>query len=159
MSSSLPPSPSEDPHPQFIVTSVTEKLVCSICLDVVQTPVNLLCDNTVCALCCCKHIQHRYSLQCPCCNRHTLSSETISTPSPLFLSLLSESIVVCYRKCGNMMKLQDYTAHLNNHCGSHHANNSPSKVTLKDVLSKPSTSPATPVEYQAAQHLVRRLMQ
>ncbi len=58
-----------------------------------------------------------------------------------------------------MVKLQDYTAHLNNHCRSHHANNSPSKVTLKDVLSKPSTSPATPVECQAAQHLVRRLMQ
>ncbi len=93
------------------------------------------------------------------CNRHTLSSETISTPSPLFLSLLSESIVVCYRKCGNMMKLQDYTAHLNNHCRSHHANNSPSKVTLKDILSNPSTSPATPVECQAAQHLVSRLMQ
>ncbi len=119
----------------------------------VQTPVHLLCDNTICALCCCKHIQYSYSLQCPCYNRHMLSSKTISTPSLLFLSLLSESIVMCYRKCGNVVKLQDYTAHLNNHCRRHYANNSTSTVTLKNVLSKPSTSPASPVECQAAQHL------
>ena len=156
--SSSPLPPTEDPHPQFITTSFTEKLICTICLDVVRTPVHLYCDNTVCAHCCCKHIQTSYSLQCPCCSRHALSSETISTPSPLFQSLLNESIVVCYRKCGNMVKLQDYTQHLNNHCTTHHVNNSPSKVTLKDVLSQPSTSPATPVERQAAQHLVRRLM-
>jgi len=57
-----------------------------------------------------------------------------------------------------MVKLQDYNRHLNNHCSTHHVINSPSKVTLKDVLSQPSTSPATPVERLAAQHLVKRLM-
>ena len=37
--------------------------------------------------------------------------------------------------------------------------NSPSKVTLKDVFSKPATEPATPTEVKAAQHLIRRLIQ
>ncbi len=157
--SSSPHTPSADCHPQFVHTSVTEKLICPICLDVVRAPVHLYyCDNTVCAYCCCTHIQTSSSLKCPCCNRHALNSETISTPSPLFQSLLSESIVVCYRKCGNMVKLQDYNQHLNNHCSTHHVINPPSKVTLKDVLSLPSTSPATPVERLAAQHLVKRLM-
>ncbi len=156
--SSSPHTPSADCHPQFVHTSVTEKLIYPICLDVVRAPVHLYCDNTVCAYCCCTHIQTSSSLKCPCCNRHALNSETMSTPSPLFQSLLSESIVVCYRKCGNMVKLQDYNQHLNNHCSTHHVINPPSKVTLKDVLSLPSTSPATPVERLAAQHLVKRLM-
>ena len=130
-----PPPPTEDPHPQFIPTSLINKLTCPICLDVVRSPVHLSCDHTVCAHCCSKHIQVSYSLQCPCCYRHTLSSATISTPSAFFLSLLNDSIIVCIRKCGNMVKLQDYHHHLHNRCKSHHVNiNSPSKVTLKDVL-------------------------
>ena len=36
--------------------------------------------------------------------------------------------------------------------------NSPSKMTLQDVLRKPATSPATPAELKAAHHLVRCLM-
>ncbi len=153
----LPPPPAEDPHPQLIPTSLTAKLTCCIRLDVVQSPVQLLCGHTVCAHCCCTHIQTSYSLQCPCCHRHSLSSKTISAPSKLFLSLLNELVVVCHRKCGNSVKLQNYNQHLHNHCKSHYVD-SPSKVTLKDVLCRPTTSPATSVERQAAQHLVRRLM-
>ena len=58
-----------------------------------------------------------------------------------------------------MVKLQDYDQHLSSQCKAHNVNfNSPSKVTLKDVLCKPATSPATAVELKAAQHLVRRLI-
>ena len=154
-----PPPPNEDPHPQFVPTSLVDKLTCPICLDIVQRPVQLMCDHTVCAHCCCKNIQITCSLQCLCCYRHVLSSGNISPPSPLFLSLLNESVVVCIRKCGNMVKLQDYSNHLDTRCKSHNINmNSPSKVTLKDVLCQSTTSPATPVELKAAHHLVRRLM-
>ncbi len=152
-----PPLITEDPHPQFSPTTLTKKLTCPICLDVVQSPVNLSCDHTVCASCCLKHIQTSYYLQCPCCHRHKLNSSTITPPSSLFQSLLNESLVTCYRQCGSMVKLQDYRQHLNSHCKSCQIN-SPSKVTLKDVLCQPITSPATPVERQAAQHLVKRLL-
>ena len=153
-----PPPPNEDPHPQFIPTSLINERTCPICLDIVRSPVHLSCDHTVCVHCCSKHMQVSYSLQCPCCYRHTLSSITISITSAFFLSLLNDSIV-CIRKCGNMVKLQDYHHHLHNCCKTHHVNiNSPSKVTLKDVLCQPITSPATPVEHKAAQHLVKRLL-
>ena len=146
-----PPPPNEDPHPQFVPTSLVDKLTCPICLDIVQRPVKLMCDHTVCAHCCCKNIQITCSLQCLCCYRHVLSSGTISPPSPLFLSLLNESVVVCIRKCGNMVKLPDYSNHLDTRCKSHNINmNSPSKITLKDVLCQSTTSPATPVELKAA---------
>ena len=36
--------------------------------------------------------------------------------------------------------------------------NSPSKVTLKDVLTKPVSTPATPVERKMTEHLVWRLL-
>lgn len=31
-------------------------------------------------------------------------------------------------------------------------------MTIQDVLAKPTTSPATPVEVRVAEHLVRRIM-
>ncbi len=44
-------------------------------------------------------------------------------------------------------------------CRSHYEDlNSPSKVTLQDVLNKPTTSPATITEMMATHHLVRRLL-
>ncbi len=141
-------------------TSLTDKISCCICCEVVRNPVQLSCGQTICCDCCCKSIQYAYSLQCPCCYGHTLSSKTISSPSPLLISILDESIVLCIRRCGKMVQFQDYSNHLNCNCKTHYVNtNSPSKVTLKDVLSKPTSSPATPVELKAAQHLVRRLMQ
>ena len=156
---SPPPPPNEDPNPQFVHTSLTDKLTCSICCEVVRSPVQLSCEHTICSHCCCKSIQVAYSLQCPCCYSHTLSSKTISSPSPLFMSLLNESVVSCIRKCGKMVKLQDYSHHLDHKCKTHYVNtNSPSKVTLKDVLCKPTTSPATVLERKAAHHLVRRLI-
>jgi len=112
MAIATPSFPKEDPHPQFKPTQYLHKLICPICLDIVQSPVHLLCDHVVCTQCCCKHIRYSSSLHCPCCNRNPLTTEAISTPSPLFLSLLNESVVVCSRKCGNMVMLQDYRYHL-----------------------------------------------
>ena len=150
------PPPSEDPNPQFIHTSMLDKLTCCICCEVVRSPVQLSCEHTICSHCCCKSIQFSYSLKCPCCYSHALSSESITPPSPLFMN---ESVVSCIRRCGKVVKLQDYDQHLSSQCKAHNVNfNSPSKVTLKDVLCKPATSPATAVELKAAQHLVRRLI-
>ncbi len=92
------PFPIEDPHPQFVSIPFSDKLTCPICLDIVQQPVYLSCDHTVCTQCCCKHIRQSYFLQCPCCNRHPLTSEAISAPSPLLLSLLNDCSLALRRK-------------------------------------------------------------
>ena len=151
--------PSEDPNPQFVSSSVLNKLLCSICCEIVRSPIHVSCGHTICSDCCCKSIQITYTLNCPCCYTHSLSSATINSPSPLFMSLLNESVVTCIRSCGKMVKLQDYRHHLDSRCKSFHINSdSPSKVTLKDVFSKPTTTPATPTEVKAAQHLIRCLI-
>ena len=154
-----PPALPGDPQPQFVPSSTTEKLICPICLDVLNRPVELSCDHIICCSCCCTAIQSTRSLNCPCCRDHTLSSETILSPSHLLMSLINDLVVTCIRKCGNIVKLEKYGEHLSSNCRNCCENvNSPSKVTLRDVPSKPSTSPATSVEVKAAHHLVKRLL-
>ncbi len=56
-----------------------------------------------------------------------------------------------------------------NQCTTHHSANckehfhqvidSPSKITIQDVLTKPITSPTTPAEIKATGHLVLIIMQ
>ena len=50
--------------------------------------------------------------------------------------------------------------HLESNCENFYqpVMNSPSKITLRDVLSKPVTIPATPTERRVTEHLVRRLL-
>ena len=137
-----PPPPNEDPHPQFVPTSLVDKLTCRICLDIVQRPVQLI-PYSMCPLLLQKYTDHLFftvpMLLQTCAQQWNYF--------PTLTSLLNESVVACIRKCGNMVKLQDYSNHLDTRCKSHNVNmNSPSKVTLKDVLCLSTTSPATPVE-------------
>lgn len=57
------------------------------------------------------------------------------------------------------VKVRNYEHHLAGDCkGFYEDFNSPSKVTLRDVLSKPATLPTTEAEMKATSHLVRRVM-
>ena len=151
--------PSEDPYPIYKFSPLTEKLTCPICLGLLNRPIQLLCKRVVCATCCCQAIELSYSLKCPCCYDHHLSSVNVSLPSTFLLSVLNEVVVTCVRKCGKEVKVQHYEQHLTGKCRSHYNDlNSPSKVTLQDVLNKPSTSPATSAEMKATHHLVRRVL-
>ena len=58
-----------------------------------------------------------------------------------------------------MVKLHDYRQHLDSKCKMHGISyDSPCKVTLNDVLHKPTTTPTTPAELKVAQNVVRRLI-
>ncbi len=60
-----------------------------------------------------------------------------------------------------IVRASQYTAHLSANCKEHFHQviDSPSKITIQDVLTKPITSPTTPAEIKATWHLVRRIMQ
>ncbi len=91
--------PSQDSNPTcFNPSSHTDTLTCCICLGLLNRPVQLSCDNLICANCCCESIPQSHSLDCPCCNTHTLSQSTISKPSAIVLSFLNEVIVSCFRQ-------------------------------------------------------------
>ncbi len=76
--------PSQDSNPTcFNPSSHADTLTCCICLGLLNRPVQLSCDNLICANCCCESIPQSHSLDCPCCNTHTLSQSTISKPSAI----------------------------------------------------------------------------
>ena len=111
--------------------------------------------------CCCKWKQCTPSLACPCCYGHPLNSSTIYPPSPLIASLVDVPLINCNRHCKKIVLAAQYRDHLAANCQGHYHQlvDSPSKMTIKDVLAKPTTSPAIPAEIRAAGHLVRRIME
>lgn len=143
---------------EFHTQSLGDQLSCPVCTAVLDRPVELSCGAIVCLRCCSNWVMHCTSacVPCPCCYDHPLDSTTIRPPPLLIISLLSSMLVSCERKCGNQVRADQYDKHLQGRCRSHYEYSaySPSKITLKDVLTKP----ATPVEMKCAQHLVRRIL-
>ncbi len=149
----------EDPTPQFLSSPTSKNLRCSLCHNVAFPPVELSCEHIACSDCCYRAIQATYSLNSPCCSDHTLNSQTVRPPSSLLIALLNDQLVKCVKGCGSVVKLQDYQKHLDSKCSCFRENmDSPSKITLRDVLGKSSKSPTTPVEARAAHSLVKRLL-
>lgn len=151
--------PEEDPTPEYH-GSLAENMCCPICVAILDRPLQLPCGAVVCLTCCCKWIQYSPTLACPCCYGHQLERSTTLQPPSLVTSLLESLLVHCTKKCGKLVKLREYKLHLNTKCKSHYDQlaYSPSKMTIKEILAKPSTSPATPAEVRVAEHLVRRMM-
>ncbi len=82
-------TPSQDSNPTcFNPSSHTDTLTCCICLGLLNRPVQLSCVNLISANCCCESIRQSHSLDCPCCNTHTLSQSTISKPSAIVYHFL-----------------------------------------------------------------------
>ena len=154
--------PSEDQSPHYHETSLTQKLTCPLCSNIFSKPVELSCGGIVCADCCCKRIQSTLSLSCPCCSDHSLNSSTVKSPSPLLVSLLEDLLISCLKQCGKVVKVHQYESHLSGKCKTHYHLDtkvkSSTQLTLEEVISKPTTLPATPAEVKAAHHLVRRIM-
>lgn len=152
--------PKEDPAPTYhtTMTPLAENLYCPICTNILDRPLQLACGAVVCLDCCCKWIQFSPQLSCPCCYNDPLNSSTIQAPSFLLESLLGSLLVNCTKGCGKHVKVVQYQRHLDGHCKSHYVADSPSKMTLQEVLLKPTTSLVTPVEKRATEHLMRRLI-
>ena len=153
--------PAEESTPQYESKPLITQLSCSICCMVLNQPVELACGSIICASCCCQWIKYSdpQNIPCPSCYDDELNSFTITPPPPLLLTLLSDLQLHC-TKCGKLVKASEYIRHRDNNCElfSQPVMNSPSKVTLKDVLSKPLSTPATPMERRVTEHLVRRLL-
>ncbi len=151
--------PLEDPYPTYMFFLIRKQLTCPICLHLLNRPVQLSCDRVVCASCCCQDIQASYSLTCSCCYNHLLSSSTVSRPLTFLLSVLNDQHITCVRKCGKVVKIRRYQVLLAGNCRSHYEDfSSPLKVTLRDVLDKLSSSPATAADMIATHHLVCRVL-
>ena len=149
---------------QCPTTSLTEQLSCPVCTSVLQRPVELSCGVIICSTCCSKWVAvcmaQRLQISCPCCYSHLLDRQSIRPPPPLVLSLLAGVLVYCGKGCGKLVRHDSYDKHVAGNCQGHyhHQVDSPSKMTLQDVLARPVTVPATPAEIRVAGHLMRRML-
>lgn len=151
--------PPDDPTPTLYQNTTTEPL-CPICLQLLDGPLQLGCGNIICLRCCRSWIQlHHPPLSCPCCYK-ILDSEHVTLPPPLVLSLVEGVLVHCVKGCGKIVQVRQYQQHLKGACQTHYHQlaDSPSKMTISEVLSRPSTSPATPAEVRVAEHLVKKII-
>lgn len=60
-----------------------------------------------------------------------------------------------------MVRVESYKKHLQEQCRTHYTYqviDSPSKITIGEVLSRPTDLPATPAEKKVAEHLVRKII-
>ena len=151
----------DDNIPTYKATAVSSDLACPICAAILERPIQLACGSIVCLGCCRKWINSSISpLSCPCCYNHQLNCSTIHSPPTVVMSLLSSLLVNCGKECQKTVRADLYRKHLNSKCQGHYhlAVNSPSKMTLRDVLEKPAKLPPTPAETRVAEHLFRRLL-
>lgn len=139
------------------LTSVTERLCCPICLVLLDRPLELSCGAVVCLDCCSKWLQTSRSFSCPCCYGHSLSCTTVQPPSPLITSLVESLLINCWKGCGKVVRVDQYQAHLAGNCNSHYQEVDHS-LSIREVLDKPTTSPVTPTEMRAAEHIMRRII-
>lgn len=152
--------PPDDPEPSLYQCTTTEPL-CPICTQLLDRPIQLGCGTIICLRCCRSWIQfHSPPLSCPCCYEIRLDTTHIRPPPPLVVSLVEGLLVHCVRGCGKIVRVGQYQQHLKGACKSHYHQlvDSPSKMTITEVLSRPATSPATPAEVKVAEHLVRKIM-
>ena len=138
-------------------TDQTSTLLCPLCCGVLNQPIELACGSLVCASCCSRWIEVSGQVSCPCCYQHDLHDLTIALPSAIVYDLLGDLKVVC-STCKMTTTARQYKLHLASHCQGHYELASPSRVSARDILQRPTTAPTLPVERRVAEHLVRRLL-
>lgn len=128
------PSPRTYTHTHTSMLPVGDTVVCPLCTDILDRPIQLSCDRMVCLGCVIKWIQISGQLTCPCCFDHSLNSDHIKRPSTFTMDILGSLLVVC-QVCTRSVQTQHYSKHLSSMCSAHRAPvDSPSKTTIRDIL-------------------------
>lgn len=134
--------------------NLPQSLECPLCCCVVNQPVELACNSLVCAACCCRWIEHKGGVECPCCHSHQLGTDTVKCPSPVVTELIGGMRVQC-TNCAQTTTAAQYAAHKSSHCRHY---SSPLQLSVRDILEKSPSTPTLPVEKRVAENLIRRLM-
>lgn len=145
-------------QPEYKSSQTLESLTCPVCKKVLQRPVEVECGKAICASCLCTCIERE--LSCPCCHTTDFTEAHIRKPNTVVVDLLKNLLVICKQGCRKIVRANAYTKHLQSKCLSHYERmvDSPSRVTIGEVLSKSTADPVTPSEKKVAENLIRRLM-
>ena len=138
-------------------TGVHESLVCCICLEVLNQPILLPCNELVCGPCCSYWVAVSKTASCPCCYSDAITSEGVYPPPSAVLDLLGGLILSCI-KCKQQVKAAQFLTHLNSKCGTHALCDSPSELTVGQILNTPSNMPPSTIEKKAMGKIIKRFI-
>ena len=96
---------------------VQDSLKCTVCMDVLQSPIELPCNQLICSSCCIKSISTSRSTMCPCCYTYDLADSTPRKPPQVVLDLLAGLFHECTR-CHTSVAASSYQAHLDTGCSA-----------------------------------------
>ena len=136
-------------------------LQCKPCDCIVDRPVKTSCSHLMCANCISSLLLNvSSSLHCPCCKEcHELSPAMFVPASEVVQRMVGALLIRCNKStCTAIVSLKHLAEHVNSGCEAHTASFSPSKLTMKQILSRPLQSPPTVVEQKAATNIVKRLL-
>ena len=150
--------------PSFFPTSIplsafpsTHIHTCTICMNILNQPVELLCGSLVCLCCITRWLTINRREECPCCISPL--QDHARSPSRVTMDMLSSQMVDCPRGCNRTVKLGLYIQHHQSHCQSffEHSTHSPSRTTISDILDR-EKQPITPAEKRVARNIIKRIM-
>ena len=96
-------------NPQYLGT-IHPSLVCVMCMDVLQSPVELPCNQYICASCCINSVRVSASTQCPCCYDCNLAENMPRKPPHVVCELLAGLLLEC-SECHTSVQANSYQAH------------------------------------------------
>ena len=161
MKSFIPLQPSRFLPTTFVAI---EDLQYSICNYIVDQPVETPCRKLVCSLCIVRLFRlcdDVASLPCPSCKEvHEISNSSYPPVSKVVVKMLGELLLTCDEtSCSDIVALKNLKKHVTSGC-KHDTHNtfSPSKLTVRQIISRPLTSPPTSAEKTAASRVVKRML-
>lgn len=144
----LPPTHLNDEVLDYILPPNTpftrSDVECSLCRQVLVSPVQLPCGAHCCTSCVCEWVQHTPTLDplsCPCCSpSHTLHTSQIIAASTVLLKLL-ESLLVRCKRCGKKVAgaAEKHLQHLESSCELLVVDGEPTSPSTSSTSTTPST--------------------
>ncbi len=143
--------------PTFANVSLTD-LQCTVCMHIVDRPVETNCGKLACCNCMIHYLQNNETqpASCPCCGS---THGGIPTPAAEVVQKVVGSLLLrceCLG-CGKAVQLHQLRDHVESGCQRTELN-SPSKLTVGQILSRRLDAPPTSAEQRVATSVVKRLI-
>lgn len=155
-----------------------DSMLCPICLAVLDVPLSLKCGHVVCRECLIKAVNYLPTHpSCPCCSTAIEGTADIMRPPDVLLQVIQSLRVKCNMpQCEATVNLGSLRQHYEvSHAPStaspptpsrsplpgrldSHPPNTPSGVSLRQVLNAPVDKTPNDMEVRAATHLVKRMI-
>lgn len=133
-------------------------ITCTICMTLLDRPMELSCGNLVCLICLTKWVNVNNTVSCPCCYSDVHILEHSHTPSKVTMTILGSQLVECSKGCNKIVRVDEFTEHARSGCREHfqYCICSPSRTTLKHILERHDAPTLT--EQRVASNLLQRML-